>query len=310
MQLTPTNRRGAPAARETRIASGGLKLFVREQGEGHPLLMINGIGANSEMWGPAETILAARSSTIVLDCPGTGRSETPLFPLPMTALARTVCRVLDTLGYERVDVLGFSFGGALAQQLAREAPERVRRLALVSTGCGWGSTLGALDAVGAVAMPLRYYSRSWYELTNRMLGEPESADEGSVEAHAGARFSHMPSLRGISYQLLALASWSSMPWLRTVEAPTLVVSGLLDRLVPRDNAVQLARLLPNSRLHLFPGGGHLLMFDRGGDAPRLLADFFSSRSCSRSRAWTTGLVGAPESSNGAALVGQLCECVV
>jgi pimeloyl-ACP methyl ester carboxylesterase len=290
MKLSPN-----PAARESTIVSDGLKLFVREQGNGHPLLMINGIGANSEMWGPAEKILAARSSTIVLDCPGTGRSDTPLFPLTMTALAGTVCRALDKLGYDRVDVLGFSFGGALAQQLARQAPERVRRLALVSTGCGWGSTLGTLDAVSAVAMPLRYYSRSWYELTNRMLGEPETADAGSLEAQAKARFSYMPSLRGYSYQLLALASWSSRSWLGTVETPTLVVSGGLDRLVPAENAVQLARLLPRSRLHLLPGGGHLLMYYRGGSAPRLLADFFSSRSLARSTAWKAGLPVEPES---------------
>lgn len=299
MQHTPTKRPGSPRARETTIVSDGLRLFVREQGDGYPLLMINGIGANSEMWGLAETILAARSSTIVLDCPGTGRSDTPLFPLPMTALARTLCRALDTLGHERVDVLGFSFGGALAQQLARQAPERVRRLALVSTGCGWGSTLGSLDAVSAVATPLRYYSRSWYELTNRMLGEGD--DEGGLETQARARFRHTPSLRGYVYQLLALASWSSMPWLRTIAAPTLVVSGGLDRLVPVENAVQLARLLPNSRLHLLPDGGHLLMFHRGGAAPRLLADFFSSGSLSSSTAWMTGLLGEQEPLHDAAL---------
>src|SRR4051794_23600963 len=110
--------------RETTLSAGGLRLFVREQGDGYPLLMLNGIGANTDMWGPAERILARASLTITLDCPGTGRSETSLLPLSMPALAQVVVDVLDRLGHERVDVMGFSFGGTLAQQLAHDAPER------------------------------------------------------------------------------------------------------------------------------------------------------------------------------------------
>ena len=105
---------------EATISAHGLKLFVREQGEGHPLVLINGIGASSEMWGNAERILAASSRTIVFDSPGTGRSETPLFPRSISALARVTCALLDELGHERVDLLGFSFGGTIAQQLAKD----------------------------------------------------------------------------------------------------------------------------------------------------------------------------------------------
>lgn len=282
----PTTDSGETAAHETTVSSGGLRLFVREQGEGHPLLLLNGIGANADMWGLAARILAAGSRTIALECPGTGHSDTPLFPLAMPSLARVVWGAVDRLGYERVDVLGFSFGGALAQQLAREAPHRIRRLALVSTSCGWGSTMGAQSAVTAVAMPLRYYSPSWYALTNRVLGEP--LGDGDLDA-AKARFSRLPTPLGYAYQLWALAGWSSMSWLSGVGAPTLVVSGGDDRLVPAHNAVQLARLLPNSRLHVLPAVAHLLMSHRRGAAPRLLADFFAADSLARSTAWTAGL---------------------
>jgi pimeloyl-ACP methyl ester carboxylesterase len=281
---------------ETTVTARGLKLFVREQGEGHPLLMINGIGANTEMWGPAEEILARGSHTIVFDCPGTGRSQTSLLPLPMQELARVVVKALDELGHERVDVMGFSFGGSLAQQLAHDAPERVRRLALVSTGCGWGSTLGLPSAISAVSNPLRYYSRSWFDLTNRLLGESEGED-----VDARARLAHPPTPLGYMYQLWALASWSSLPWLHRVEAPTLVVSGGQDRLVPPCNAVQLAELLQTRRLHVLADAGHLVMSYRDGAAPRLLADFFSSRSLERSTAWTTGLAPGADAWQQAAL---------
>jgi pimeloyl-ACP methyl ester carboxylesterase len=269
---------------ERTITVGGLRLFVREEGDGHPLVMFNGIGGNAAMWGSAGDVLASVSRTISIDSPGTGRSDTSLFPLPMPALSRLVLSALEQLGYDRFDVMGFSFGGALAQQVAHDAPERVRRLALVSTGCGWGSTLGTPSAMAAISTPMRYFSTEWYALTNRLLGEGEDAPDFS-----GGRFRHPPNPLGYAYQLWALATWSSRGWLHGVEAPTLVISGGQDRLVPVQNAVQLARLLPESRLHVLPAAAHLLMYYRGGVAPLLLADFFASESLGGSRAWADGV---------------------
>jgi pimeloyl-ACP methyl ester carboxylesterase len=240
-------------ATEATITAKGLGLFVREQGAGYPLLMINGIGTGVEWWGRAEHMLAAGSRTIVFDGPGIGRSATPLYPRSLPALAETVVSLLDELGYSRADVLGFSFGGALAQQLAKDAPARVRRLALVSTFCGWGAAPGDLAALVAG------YHR--LDVANPL---------------------------GCAHQLWALAGWSSLPWLDEVRAPTLVLSGLRDRLVPPSNAFQLAGRLPKSRLHLLPGAGHLHLVEGEGAGGRLLADFFSSASLARSTAWTSG----------------------
>ena len=250
--MTTRLRRSRPI--EATISAHGLKLFVREQGKGYPLVLINGIGANSEMWGSAERVLAAASRTIVFDSPGTGRSETPMLPRSIPALARIVGALLDELGHERVDLLGFSFGGAVAQQLAKDAPDRIRRLALVSTFCGWGATAGDPGVLGRL-------------VTN---GQAVQNPLGST------------------YQLFALAGWSSISWLSQVLAPTLVVAGTGDELVPASNAEQLARHLPNSSLHLIPGAEHLCMFDPAGAGARLLADFFSSETVETSDAWMTG----------------------
>jgi len=270
--------------RERTISVEGLRLFVREQGEGHPLLMFNGIGGNADMWGSAAEVLALGSRTISIDSPGTGRSDTSLYPLPMHALSRVVLAALDELDYERVDVMGFSFGGALAQQVAFDAPERIRRLALVSTACGWGSRIGAVSAIAAIATPFRYLSTDWYAFTNGLLGEGDDATDFTV-----GRFVHPPTPLGYAYQLWALATWSSVGWLHRVEAPTLVISGGRDRLVPVENAVQLARLVPRSRLHILPAAAHLTMYYRAGVAPLLLADYFSSASLDDSRAWSDGV---------------------
>jgi acetyl esterase/lipase len=91
-------------------------------------------------------------------------------------------------------------------------------------------------------------------------------------------------------QLWAGALWSSLPWLSSVDTPTLVVHGDGDRLVPHANAVQLARHLPVSRLHTVPGEGHLLVFDSESAALPRLAEFFASPTLDRSEAWTTGTV--------------------
>jgi len=237
------------------ISVQGLRLFVREQGDGYPLLLINGLGADSSMWEHAEQILAGRSRTIVFDSPGTGRSETPVLPRSLPALAGIVTGLLDALGHQQVDVLGFSFGGALAQQVAKDAPARIRRLALVSTFCGWGATAGEPEALRRVA------------------------------AHG----STVSNPLGYAYQLWALAAWTSLPWLRSIVAPTLVLAGTEDALVPPSNAVQLARALPHARLHLLPGAEHLHLFSAQGAGASLLAEFFSTELLESSTAWTTGL---------------------
>jgi pimeloyl-ACP methyl ester carboxylesterase len=262
-----------PMREEKMVSVQGLKLFVREQGNGHPLLLINGLGADSQMWEHAEEILSGASRTIVFDSPGTGRSETPMLPRSLPALAGIVTSLLDELGHRQVDVLGFSFGGALAQQFAKDAPERVRRLALVSTFCGWGATAGEPEA-------LRRVAAHGTSVSNRL---------------------------GYVYQLWSLAGWTSLPWLASIEIPTLVVAGTDDALVPPANAVQLARALPNASLHLLPGAEHLHMFSEQGAGARLLADFFSTKQLESSTAWTTGLPAAGEIE---AELAFLCDCVI
>ena len=113
------------------VSVEGIRLHVEEYGDGPPLLLINGIGAHAGMWKPLREALPG-PRLIAFDAPGTGRSATPPIPLSLEALARVAEGVLDELGVEQADVLGYSFGGAVAQRLARRAPERVRRLVLAA----------------------------------------------------------------------------------------------------------------------------------------------------------------------------------
>jgi pimeloyl-ACP methyl ester carboxylesterase len=255
------------------VSVRGHEIFVRERGRGFPLLLLNGIGANVDMLGAAETVLAKRSRTIAFDAPGTGRSPTPVFPLSIVSSARVARDLLDELGHAQADVLGFSYGGLVAQELARIAPERVRRLALVSTTCGWGGSLGDPAVLSTLATPFRYYSRSFGAGASELHGERDRTIDASLRE---ARLGSPPSPLGYAYQLLAAATWSSLAWLGTLPQPTLVIAGDDDRVIVPANGVQLARLLRRSRLHLLPGEGHLALLDAASSAQPLLADFFGS----------------------------------
>jgi pimeloyl-ACP methyl ester carboxylesterase len=268
------------------VSVRGRAIFVRERGQGFPLLIINGIGANVDMLDAPATTLARRSRTIAFDAPGTGRSPTPIFPLPIVSVAQVARELLDELGYAQADVLGFSYGGLVAQELARIAPERVRRLALVSTACGWGSTLGDPAALSVLATPFRYYSRSFGARTSELHGDRDRMVDASLRE---ARLGSPPSPLGYAYQLLAATTWSSLPWLGMLQQPTLVIVGDDDRVTVPANSVQLARLIKNSRLHLLPGEGHLALFDPASGGHPVLADFFSAPDLAAATSWERGL---------------------
>jgi pimeloyl-ACP methyl ester carboxylesterase len=193
--------------------------------------------------------------------------------------------LLDYLGVERCDVLGYSLGGTIAQQLARTAPDRVRRVALVGTSCGWGAV-----PPGGRAM-IAHYSRFVFNYGNDMLGAGGRDHESeTLSSPANARPGHLPTITGCAQQCLTGTLWSSLHWISTLGAPTLVVAGERDRLVPPANALLLARHLPSARCHVVSGEGHLMLVDPASKVHSLLVDFFSSPTLDHSAAWTDGLV--------------------
>jgi pimeloyl-ACP methyl ester carboxylesterase len=274
---------------EKTVSTHGIELFVRERGDGFPLLLLNGLGGHVEMWDATQERLSGVARTIAFDWPGIGQSSMPAVPLTVTGLARVVSSTLAELGHERVDVLGVSLGGLVAQQLAHDRPDLVRRMALIGTACGWGSMPGTFSALVLAAMPARYHSRALYEHTRFLLSP---ADAKLLERHAllgEARLRRPPSLVTYYSQLWSAAWWTSFPWLSSVRAPTLVLSGEGDELVPSANGVQLARLLPESRLHVIRGEGHLMAFDPESATLPLLEDFLSSPTIADSQAWSSGV---------------------
>jgi poly(3-hydroxyalkanoate) depolymerase len=193
----------------------------------------------------------------------------------MPGLARTFERLLDALGYEQVDVLGVSFGGILAQQLAHQAPGRVQRLVLAATGAGvagLGGVPGSPRAILTLATPRRYHSPDYFRrIAGALYGGEARRQPGSLTP-----FSEPPSLRGYVDQLYAISFWTGLPWLWRLSQPTLVLAGDDDPIVPVINGRILARTIPNARLEIIRGGGHLFLRERPTEIAALVADFLTA----------------------------------
>lgn len=249
-------------------------LRVEVQGDGPPLLLLAGLGANLDMWAPVAPHLRG-FELVTFDPPGTGGSGPVRYALGMPALADLAASLLEALGRGPVDVLGYSWGGALAQELARRHPGLVRRLVLCATTCGLGGMPGSPQALAAFATPWRYTSKSQLErAAPALFGGRARLDPGhSLRAHPPIRHGHGPRLIGYTAQLCAIARWTSLPWLHELQQPTLIVAGDDDPIVPIGNARLLASRIPKSRLHVVSGGGHLLLIDQTEDVAPAVRSF-------------------------------------
>lgn len=253
----------------------GHLLRVSVGGEGSPILLIMGLGGNIEMWAPLERELHDRGfQTIAFDASGTGHSPSRLVPLRPHGLARQAAHLLDALGLPEVDVLGVSFGGGVAQELAMRNPHRVRRLVLASTACGLGGIPGNPLALALLATPLRYYSPRFLQATaHRMYGPVTDPDGRLMHQQVNARRSRPPTLWGYASQLYATAAWTSLPWLHRITAPTLVLTGGKDPIVPPINARILGARIPNATVHVIPDAGHLMLMDRVVPCAEMITSF-------------------------------------
>jgi poly(3-hydroxyoctanoate) depolymerase len=272
-------------ARERDVRIAGLRIHIREVGEGPPLLLLNGLGAPTAWWSTLEGQLGGMR-LIEFDAPGVGGSQTPWVPARIEFLGWLAARVLDNAEVERADVLGYSLGGMIAQQLAARSPDRVRRLVLCSTGPGFGGVPAGLTKLLNVATPLRYLSKELYDLTTPgLVGGRARTDPEFLERHAERRFATPPNKRGYMLQMIGLSAWSSLPLLSRIEGPALVVTGDDDPLMPMPNAYILARHIPNARLHVAAGEGHLLLMDEQSAAFETIRGFLEAKALDDAPAW-------------------------
>jgi poly(3-hydroxyalkanoate) depolymerase len=277
--------RSEPGERMRSPTVGGraIRVAVREGTPGRPpLLLCNGIGASLELLQPFVDALDPRRGIIRFDMPGIGGSPAPVIPYHLAASAPLLSGLLDELGHQQADVLGISWGGGLAQQIALSRPDRVRRLVLVATGPGALMVPGRPAVLMRMLTPRRHRDPGY---AARIAGElyGGSAREDPALArdllHATTR---LGPARGYYYQLLSGIGWTSLPRLPRLRQPTLILAGDDDPIIPLVNARIMHRLIARSELHIYHGGHLELVADAGRIAPVveafLDADFAPSES--------------------------------
>jgi len=230
------------------------RVLWRSRQREYPLLLINGIGASLELLQPLVDELDPALEVIRFDAPGVGGSPLPAAPYRFTGLCSLIARLLTTLGHDRADVLGISWGGGVAQHFAAFQRARCRRLVLVSTATGALMVPARPAVLARMVTPRRYLDPDYLQrAAPHLYGGTARTEPARVSAamHANNR---VGSPRGYLYQLAAGAGWTSVPFLPLVRQPTLIMSGDDDPIIPLVNARLMHRLIPDSRLHVFHGG--------------------------------------------------------
>jgi len=231
-----------------------------------PLVILGGIGMNIEMLEPLARRMPDRH-LISVDMPGIGKSPDPIFPYTITQIALTLAALFDRLTIDQVDMLGISWGGAVAQQFAFQHRARTRRLILASTSSGSVMFPAAQAMIGHMLDPGEYTVEA---TLRRNLA---TVYNGGGAGHVSLNAATAPSPLGYAYQIAAFAGWSSAPFLPLLTLPVLVMADNEDQLIPVSNAHFLHNTIPGSRIALSDGGGHLFMLTHAERFARQVEEF-------------------------------------
>ncbi len=259
---------------------GGLGIHYEATGEGFPLLLIMGLGANLDWWDPRLVEGLARDFRVIrFDNRGTGRSDDSEEEYTIRLFADDAVGLLDALGIARAHVLGISMGGMIAQELALAHPEKVERLVLAATHCGGSCAVPpSPDALGIMArIAGAPRAEETVRLTVLLCFTPAYAQENPEDVKTWvAEVLKAPTSRDtLLRQLGAIAGFDTHDRLPTLSIPTLVVHGEQDILIPPENGSILAKAIPGSHLVLLEHSAHGLAEDLG-DAVRSVREFLGS----------------------------------
>jgi 3-oxoadipate enol-lactonase len=244
-------------AKDGRASNG---IFYRVVGAGEPLLLLHGIMVSGDMFDPLVALLSDRFRMLIPDLRGHGRSGALPGPYDVAALAADLDTVRRETGFERCTVMGYSHGGAVAQQVARNRPDGVTKLYLCCTYACNASTLreriegevaGALLVLfspGALAKIVFRTSKR-----GRMGLAPQQRDQLRALMAANRARPMRGAVRG-------LVDFDSRPWLFEIAAPTLVIGGAEDHAVPRHHFDALLEGIPNAEGTFIDGADHTLIW--------------------------------------------------
>lgn len=265
-------------------AGDGLTLHAETSGTGPPLILLHGFTGSSTSWEPLLAVLTRNHTVIALDMPGHGRSSAPADPrrYALTRFADDLADVLDSLGFEKIALLGYSMGGRAALQFVASHVDRVAALILESTSPGISDPVGRKARVAAdleLADSIEKggvsaFVERWESLS---LWESQQALPASERARLHAqRLTNPPN--GLANSLRGAGAGASEPVtgvLPGVHAPALVIAGSLDAKYV-DLGQLIATSLPNARLCVIDGSGHSVHFEKPDAFASAVSEFLGT----------------------------------
>jgi pimeloyl-ACP methyl ester carboxylesterase len=239
---------------------GRTRLYWESTGAGDPVLLIMGLGLSGGAWWRTVPVLSRRLRVITFDNRGVGRSRAFSYAYTTEAMADDAVSVLDDLRLERVHVYGLSLGGMVAQQLALRHPERVRSLVLGATNAGGPRAARADDEVVAFfrrRLRMRADEAAWASVPFNYGPRCRAEHFDRIEEDIAQRLAHPFAERAYRAQMFAAGVHNCYGRLPDIDAPTLIVHGRHDRIIPVANALLMAERMPGARLQILEESGHL-----------------------------------------------------
>lgn len=254
----------------------GVKIFWDDQGNGAPLLLIAGLGRASNAWYRTEPILRERYRTIVMDNRGAGQSDAPPGPYSIEQMATDTAAVLKAAGVNAAHIFGMSMGGMIAQEFAIKYPSKVRSLILGCTKPG-GPHAVPTEKEAQEVLRTRSASADEFGAALRPYIYDSTTSAARIEEDMVMRRKWYPSWEGYSAQLDAISSWEGYSRLGEISAPTLVIHGENDRLVPAGNAKLLAARIAGAKLVILPRASHVFTTDQTEAAHAAILEFLGAQ---------------------------------
>lgn len=264
----------------TKLSAGAVSIDYELRGEGPPLLMINGFRRSRVVW--LEGVLkplAERFQLILMDNRGTGQSDKPKDGYSIETFADDCAGVIAALGLPRVHVFGVSMGGMIAQRLATRHPQKVHGLALGCTNCGRGGSIlaekrigellrmvpnASIDARAVARLQEEAYYMPGFRASQRAVieGLHDLVDRNPTPPHA------------VQGHLKAIDAFAGCADLPRIKAPTLVIAGEGDPLIPAENSRLIAGRIAGARLVLLPDASHFFWIEKPRETADALIGFF------------------------------------
>jgi 3-oxoadipate enol-lactonase len=258
------------------VDNRGVRIYWDEQGSGAPLVLISGLGTTSRAWYRSRPVFAKSYRTIALDNRGVGLSDVPAGIYSISLMASDVIAVLNAAGVPDAHVFGASMGGMIAQEMSLRYPDRVRSLILGCTAAGGPHAVQpgpeALQALMRLGMTPEESNAGFAPFLYDAGTPRERIDEDMA-----IRLQWYPSALGYVGQLQGISAWEAYSRLSQISAPTLIIHGAADTLIPAANAGIIADRIAGAKLVLIPHAGHVFWTDQPEATHRAVLEFLAAQ---------------------------------